>query len=91
MPAPGITPGLNYNGTPDGDGDPLTPMATGGKVPYDNFAALLHKGEVVVPADYVDRMGSGGGVTVIVNASNLMGSRQEVIEWVREGMAEAGY
>jgi hypothetical protein len=36
-------------------------------------------------------MGRGGGVTVIVNASNLMGSRQEVIEWVREGMAEAGY
>jgi TP901 family phage tail tape measure protein len=90
MPGGATGSGTNYDGTPDGDGYPWTPMATGGKVPYDNFAALLHKGEIVVPADYADSVGRGGGVTVIVNASNLMGSRQEVIEWVREGMAEAG-
>jgi TP901 family phage tail tape measure protein len=89
-----VAPGMNHpsvGGGENKDNNIMTPMATGGKVPYDNFAALLHKGEIVVPADYADSVGRGGGVTVIVNASNLMGSRQEVIEWVREGMAEAGY
>jgi hypothetical protein len=87
----GARAGMNFpsvGGGPDGDNNPATPMATGGKVPYDNFAALLHKGEVVVPADYVDSM--GGGTTVIFQGGNFLGSRQEVIEWVREGMAEAG-
>jgi TP901 family phage tail tape measure protein len=84
--------GMNFpsaGGGADMDNDPATPMATGGKVPYDNFAALLHKGEVVVPADYADGMGRGN-VVVNLNGGNFLGSRQEVIEWVREGMAEAG-
>jgi TP901 family phage tail tape measure protein len=85
--------GMNFpsaGGGADMDNDPATPMATGGKVPYDNFAALLHKGEVVVPADYADGMGRGGNVVVNLNGGNFLGSRQEVIEWVREGMVEAG-
>jgi TP901 family phage tail tape measure protein len=84
-----IPSGQNYNGTPDNDGDPLTPMKTGGKVPYDNFAALLHKGEVVVPADYVDGMGRGGP-TIIIEGGIFLNSKQEMYEIIREAAAEAG-
>lgn len=36
-------------------------MASGGIVPYDNFPALLHKNEVVVPAPYKDSVVGGHG------------------------------
>jgi TP901 family phage tail tape measure protein len=88
IPAGTIPPGQNYNGTPDGDGDPLTPMRAGGIIPRDNFPALLHAGEQVLTSGEV-RNGSGG-VTINVYPSNLMGSRQEVVEWFREAAAEAG-
>jgi TP901 family phage tail tape measure protein len=88
LPMPITTPpGMNYNGTPDGDGDPLTPMRAGGIVPRDNFPALLHAGEQVLTSGEVR---NGGGVTINVYPSNLMGSRQEVVEWFREAAAEAG-
>ncbi len=39
-----------------------TPMATGTNyVPYDNFPALLHRGEAVVPAEYNPAAGGHGG------------------------------
>jgi hypothetical protein len=79
--------GFNYDGTTDLDGDPATPMRAGGIVPRDNFPALLHAGEQVLTSGEVR---SGGGVTINVYPSNLMGSRQEVVEWFREAAAEAG-
>jgi hypothetical protein len=86
--------GMNFpsaGGGADMDNDPATPMATGGKVPYDNFAALLHKGEVVVPADYADGMGrGGGGVTVIIQGDVIGTPRQEFIESIVTGLAERG-
>lgn len=88
-----IQPGMNAPGIGgvDHDGNPATPMATGGKVPYDNFAALLHKGEVVVPADYTDGMGrGGGGVTVNIFGDVVGTPRQEFIESIVTGLAERG-
>jgi TP901 family phage tail tape measure protein len=60
-------------------------------VPFDGYRAILHKGERVMTASENRGYDSGGGVTINVFPNTLMGSRQEVIEWVREGMAEAGY
>lgn len=65
-------------------------------VPFNGYAATLHKGEAVLTRGEATAWrsggngGMGGGVTVNVFSSNLLGSRQEVVEWVREGMAEAG-
>jgi hypothetical protein len=81
----------NVGGGPDGDNNPATPMATGGKVPYDNFAALLHKGEIVVPADYAAGMGGGGGGININIFGDIVGTpRQEFIESIVTGLAERG-
>jgi TP901 family phage tail tape measure protein len=90
----GARAGMNFpnvGGGPDGDNNPATPMATGGKVPYDNFAALLHKGEIVVPADYAAGMGGGGGGININIFGDIVGTpRQEFIESIVTGLAERG-
>ena len=57
-----------------------------GRVPYDNYAALLHEGERVLTASQareLDRGGSGGGVTV-----NLIGSWTVRSEEDAEELAE---
>jgi TP901 family phage tail tape measure protein len=74
------------------DGSHATGLRT---VPNDGYRAILHRGEAVLKRGDADAWrrgdgGNGGGVTVNVFPSNLLGSRQEVVEWVREGMAEAG-
>jgi TP901 family phage tail tape measure protein len=68
------------------DGTHATGLAN---VPFDGYRAILHKGERVMTA-HENRSGGSGSVMINFNGGNFLGSRQEVIEWVREGMAEAG-
>jgi TP901 family phage tail tape measure protein len=82
-----IPAGQNYNGTPDGDGDPLTPMRAGGLIPYDGFPALLHAGERVLPAHEAR---NSGGVTVIIQGGVFADGEQSLIERIKTGLAEAG-
>jgi hypothetical protein len=85
-----VAPGMNHpsvGGGENKDNNIMTPMRAGGIIPYDGFPALLHAGERVIPSHEVR---NGGGVTINVYPSNLMGSRQEVVEWFREAAAEAG-
>jgi hypothetical protein len=84
---------LDEHGGFDGaDGNHATGLRT---VPNDGYRAILHKGEAVLKRGDADAWrqgggGSGSGVTINVYPSNLMGSRQEVVEWFREAAAEAG-
>ena len=51
-----------------------------GRVPYDNYAALLHEGERVLTASQareLDRGGSGGGVTVNLSGSWTVRSEED--------------
>lgn len=55
-----------------------TPMAVGSDyIPYDNYPALLHKGEMVIPAkiseDLRDFVTSGGGDPAVGGGDSLMG------------------
>lgn len=61
------------------------PFARGGKVLVDNLPALLHKGEVVLPANIVKNIeqSNGGGDTYIV-VENFIGQRQ----WFEQMMKE---
>lgn len=54
-----------------------------GRVPYDNYAALLHEGERVLTASQareLDRGGSGGGVTVNLSGSWTVRSEEDAEE-----------
>jgi TP901 family phage tail tape measure protein len=79
----------SFQGLWDAHGSHATGLAN---VPFDGYRAILHKGERVMTAHENRSGGSGGsgGVMINFNGGNFLGSRQEVIEWVREGMAEAG-
>lgn len=53
------------------------------RVPYDNYAALLHEGERVLTASQareLDRGGSGGGVTVNLSGSWTVRSEEDAEE-----------
>jgi TP901 family phage tail tape measure protein len=76
----------SFQGLWDAHGSHATGLAN---VPFDGYRAILHKGERVMTA-HENRSGGSGGVMINFNGGNFLGSRQEVIEWVREGMAEAG-
>lgn len=74
-------------------------MAEGGVVQSSGWAMVgeagpevlwLGGGATVAPLD--SAMGGGGGApAVVVNASALLGSERDVIDWVRRGLAQAGY
>jgi lambda family phage tail tape measure protein len=66
-----------------------TPMATGTNfVPHDNFPALLHRGEAVVPAQYNPAAGgSSSGVTVIVHQTFTGNVTKDTME---QGAAATG-
>lgn len=90
LPIPITIPsGQNYNGTPDNDDDPLTPMRAGGVIPYDGFPALLHAGERVLTSNEA-RNGAGGGVVVNINGGVFVSTEQEMYELMRRAAAEAG-
>lgn len=57
-------------------------LATGTNyVPYDNFPALLHKGEAVVPAKYNPMTGGSGKTNVVINNySNTSATANETID-----------
>lgn len=65
---------------------PVAQMMMGGKVPYDNFPALLHKGEIVVPEKHTGMLNHkcGGDTHVHINADTFLGD----FEWFRDKMEE---
>lgn len=69
-----------------GQVNPIAQMMMGGKVPYDNFPALLHKGEIVVPEKHTGmlRDGGGGDTHVHIYADTFLGD----FEWFRDKMEE---
>jgi hypothetical protein len=65
----------------------FSPLMRGGKIPIDNFPALLHKGEVVLPANIVRNIesanqNSGGDTYICVDT--FIGQRQ----WFESMMKE---
>jgi hypothetical protein len=56
------------------------PLATGTNyIPYDNFPALLHKGEAVIPAKY-NNNANGNTNVVVNNYSTSQASTKEVVD-----------
>lgn len=67
-------------------GGSVAKMMMGGKVPYDNFPALLHKGEIVVPEKHTGMLNHqcGGDTHVHIHADTFLGD----FEWFRGKMEE---
>lgn len=66
---------------------PMAKMAKGGVVPFDNFPALLHKREMVLPKGIADKLtDKGHGDCVHISVDTFIGQR----EWFDRMMKDYG-
>ena len=80
-------------GTPSGiggkDGNVFTPLATGiDYVPYDNFPAMLHKGEAVIPAKENKTVNAPINFTINVSGNSgksIASELEKEIKWGKLG------
>ena len=81
---PRPAPGLNYDGTPDTDGDPNTPLALGGIVTRPLRALIGEAGpEAVIPLSRLGRLGAPITITVVSQIDGYEAARA-VTRWQPE-------
>lgn len=95
IPPPTLSSGSSGGGGAGGRSFALTPYATGTDYVPRTGPALLHKGEMVIPARQAERIRQGGGMTTNINV-NLDGksiratSAREASRIIYETLVAAG-